>query len=559
MNLLSLSPELLSLIVAAAAAASSSIDRQERWEYQDDPPTRHGTLSSLRLTCSRLSAAATPLLFRTLTLRPAEESIARFHAVLDDPDPHGVRGLVRRVWFESEEERQDDNDDGEPEITELTDEWRAAVARLRELPAVEEVYVRFSPHCAGDDNGTDWYNDFRFGDTKAQRFKILAAVFDAMAPVSGPESEAKSEEQQPCRIRSLSVENLHNVVSEPLVARPSFQRVMNGLEGLHVHVCTEYIDSAPETSLECPEVSAFWPAFTSSWLRPAAATLTSLTLYSDMYFGAVPFWHGGPSAIGKTSPEQQQGIQFPRLKALALGNYAFAYEEQVDWLMSLTELEALMLDDCPIMERLHVQKEKAPYRTRSTPEVYQDRFARSVPSERHKRSVILLSELRWDAVFDGIREKMPLLKQFAMTHGNWYDVSTPSIFYLCRFLSTSSSFFIFFFCFSSLPAVSASLSLFLLPLIPSSFQVCTHKHPSSAPPLPSAPSTPTSSAPSATSPTTTASGRPSLSSRTVGTCRTRTERSCRRSSATPRLTRARTSRRRTARRCMRKRWRRLRG
>lgn len=415
-SLLSLSTELLNLIVAASAAAADVDPCAE--------VTRATVLGSLRLTCSRLSAAATPLLFRSVTLRPADDSVAGWHALLDDPSFSGRRSLVRRAVFESESERRDHctiwAGGGEAELTELTDEWRAAVARLGELAHVEEVYVRFSPQCAVDDdapddyNDADWYHDFRGSDTMEQRRDILTTVFEAMAGL--PDGR---------RIRSLAVENLQNIVDKRFTEDPCFGRVMTGLEQLHLSVATEVDEAWPENGLAKLAVVKFWPDFTDTWLRLAAPSLTALTLYCDNYFGAVPFWQGG----GGGGNGGAHRLVFPDLKALALGNYVLAYESQLDWLASPTtfpRLERLALDDCPIMSHLLVYTALP----RKLPPVYPERLRLlktdpDAPEERRK--LMLASRLRWDAVFDRLREGLPSLKTFAFSRGAWQDVRCTSL------------------------------------------------------------------------------------------------------------------------------------
>ncbi|KAJ4155186.1 hypothetical protein LMH87_000443 [Akanthomyces muscarius] len=416
-GLLSLSTELLTLIVAASAATADV-----------DPytgVTRATILGSLRLTCSRLSAAATPLLFRSIRLRPADDSIAGWHALLDGPSSSDLRSLVRRAVFESEFERQDHctiwTGGGEAELTDLTDEWHAAVARLGEFANVDEVYVRFSPQCGLDDAGHEdyddaaWYYDFRGSDTMEQRREILTAVFEAMADL--PKGR---------RIRSLSVENLQNVVDKRFTNKPCFGEVLTGLEKLHVSVATEVDEASPENGLSMPAIVKFWPAFTDTWLRPAAPSLAALTLYCDNYFGAVPFWQGGGGGGGGgADPDSDAAhrLVFPYLRALALGNYVLGYESQLDWLASPTtfpRLERLALDDCPIMSHLLVYTALP----RHLPPVYPERLhlIKTDPdASEERRKLMLASRLRWDAVFDRLREGLPSLKTFVFTRGAWQN------------------------------------------------------------------------------------------------------------------------------------------
>lgn len=424
-GLLSLSTELLMLIASAASGDWCG------WPDALPPDSDEGTtaravLGNLRLTCRRLSAAATPFCFRRIVLRPAAESIEKWHALLDDPRPDGPRALVCHVAFESEPERQDDctinGGAGDPEPVELTAEWRAVVARLKEFEGVEEVYVRFSPQCGVDDedhedhDGSDWY-EFRGSDTMAQRRTILTTVFEAIAAADKSRSR---------RIRALSIENLQNVVDTKFTDLPVFGAVVEGLEELHVNVATEADEAAPENALGLPSIVKFWPAFASVWLQRAAPSLTALTLYCDNYFGAVPFWQGAGQDASAGA------VAFPKLKALGLGNYALAYESQLDWLAdgekTFPRLESLTMDDCPILSHLLVNDNEPDFE--HLPPVDKSKLDVLRRREVHvtQTKTMLASRLRWDTVFNRLREGLPSLKTLFFTRGEWGSVriSSPS-------------------------------------------------------------------------------------------------------------------------------------
>jgi hypothetical protein len=76
----------------------------------------------------------------------------------------------------------------------------------------------------------------------------------------------------------------------------------------------------------------------SLWLQPAANNLTTLCLYHmNIYFGYSP-------------KLDLRGVHFPSLRTLALGNYTFTHNWQLDWLGSHSStLENLYLDDCIVV------------------------------------------------------------------------------------------------------------------------------------------------------------------------------------------------------------------
>lgn len=72
------------------------------------------------------------------------------------------------------------------------------------------------------------------------------------------------------------------------------------------------------------------------------ATLEHLTLYSDRPLGLCP-------ALDLSA------VHFPRLKSLALGNYTFCHDDQLDWILAHgATLRELYLDNCLIIHHSSV-------------------------------------------------------------------------------------------------------------------------------------------------------------------------------------------------------------
>lgn len=72
------------------------------------------------------------------------------------------------------------------------------------------------------------------------------------------------------------------------------------------------------------------------------ASLRKLSLCSSFYWGFYP----------KLSLE---GIYFPSLQSLALGNFTFFQDEQLNWIISHgSTLKELYLDDCPILSHVRI-------------------------------------------------------------------------------------------------------------------------------------------------------------------------------------------------------------
>ena len=79
-------------------------------------------------------------------------------------------------------------------------------------------------------------------------------------------------------------------------------------------------------------------------------SLQKLSLYSTLYWGFYPVVN-------------LEGIHFPNLKSLTLGNFSFYDDKQLDWITSHSTLEELYLDDCTILFYIMVfrDEDESPY------------------------------------------------------------------------------------------------------------------------------------------------------------------------------------------------------
>ncbi|KAI1337850.1 hypothetical protein F5Y15DRAFT_389420 [Xylariaceae sp. FL0016] len=183
------------------------------------------------------------------------------------------------------------------------------------------------------------------------------------------------------------------------------------------------------------ETCEFLEALPRTWLRPPVAdNLRVLSLYCTEYWG----WH--PKMDFRTvSPKAISA--FPNLEVLALGNYVFSHQWQVDWIASLGcgngkgGLKELYLDDCPIMWRARVWK---PLTATDTPiatgngnsvllsnEGYPDmKDMLEAGADLQLNDIEVLFPLRWSHILSQWQETMANLKVFKMGHGgSWDDAS----------------------------------------------------------------------------------------------------------------------------------------
>ena len=117
--------------------------------------------------------------------------------------------------------------------------------------------------------------------------------------------------------------------------------MLSRLQELHLGIVTEYETAAPETNIEKSELHSFFndgdEGLSKAWLRPVHEHLTHLTLFVDTYWGWAPAF---PAA---------RSLHLAKLKYLALGNFTFAHDWQVDWILAHgSSLKTLIMDDCPM-------------------------------------------------------------------------------------------------------------------------------------------------------------------------------------------------------------------
>ncbi|KKY24510.1 putative f-box domain protein [Diplodia seriata] len=141
-----------------------------------------------------------------------------------------------------------------------------------------------------------------------------------------------------------------------------------------------------------------------TWLTPCSATLTTLSLHSDQYFGYLPLLDLRP-------------LHLPRLRTLALGNYTISHSWQISWLTAhCPRLRHLHLDDCSIIPYFQLL---------ATPDAATGYIPPPHdPSVLHPDApVIRTSPLRWSHLFAHLLTHAPHLRTFRIGSsglGGWH-------------------------------------------------------------------------------------------------------------------------------------------
>lgn len=147
--------------------------------------------------------------------------------------------------------------------------------------------------------------------------------------------------------------------------------------------------------------------------------LTELTISAQNCWGAIPGEFNG------------KGLQFPRLKTLTLAEYVIARHDQFDWVLAQESLTCLRLHSCAICSHILVlQPEFASWgvdsrawkRVADPPDGEDGSSGTSYtihPGECPLTPGFYVNSLRWETVFDSIRENLPRLHEFSFTKEEW--------------------------------------------------------------------------------------------------------------------------------------------
>ncbi|KAH8897539.1 hypothetical protein GQ53DRAFT_680174 [Thozetella sp. PMI_491] len=323
--------------------------------------------------------------------------------------------------------------------------WKflAALPFLRYFERLQILNLRFSEYCAmsgEDDGGTS------IEEPPDLRYRILDTVFHCIEGSWSVESQHKVDEElglpelddseesyereleffrddyqglaapihDPPSSLSMTVSNLADFDDPRLTKSEAFAQVMaTQVSELKILFAFQQVDSAPENARYLEEKYELMEQLPDTWLMPQlAANLTVLSLYCRDYWGWTPRMD-----FRWVNPGTGPDAGFPNLRVLALGNYIFSHEWQIDWIASLGRqngrggLEELYLDDSPILYKANAV-------VRISDDMYQQRdWVASDAGDNVK----IRYPLRWHRILPRWRDEMKGLRIFRMGHGAWWD------------------------------------------------------------------------------------------------------------------------------------------
>ncbi|KAF7626505.1 F-box domain protein [Aspergillus flavus] len=341
-------------------------------------------LKQLRQTCRTLAQFVSRELFHTVHLFPDEESYERVRNISNNTI---LRSLVRKIYINT---CYNDSEWGDPDCT-LTEPFKDAILQLKRFPNVQSTVLRFDKNCCVDDDGVEMWRS-EWPQPPTYREEVLHVFFSWLTSLDVP-------------IKELGICNLQDLTIKDTDTRAMMAKVLCGLQSLRLNIATEHHEASPEEDLEFPEPHEFFAEMPFAWLKPTMGSLENLTIYCDNYWGFFP-------------KLDLKGIHFPRLKTLALGNFGFAQDAHVEWIVSHeATLAELYLDDCTILYDVGITKENIGRCSFEKTEM-EVRIREDCPSlSKHYRSY----EKRWHDLFDTFRTRLPLLRHFRMGTTCWSD------------------------------------------------------------------------------------------------------------------------------------------
>ncbi|KAJ4328103.1 hypothetical protein N0V84_001471 [Fusarium piperis] len=360
----------------------------------------------IRLVCRRWNDIATAQLFHTLTLhhtlRAKEEDFSSWHSLLETD---AIRAAVRRVAIESSpwSPWRQPGDKYDDYLTDKRPEFASAINRICDLPHLDVLEVRFSRFCAGRHTVRHKGNI----EPSTTRARTLKTVLKAM--------RRRAARPDTTVIRELVLDHLQNM---PL-PKDLTDGLLENIERLHLQIADE-LTMTPEDRAHLCEWHEYHPYLQNTLLPPVAEQLVELTISGNQTWGAIPGQFNG------------KGLHFPRLKTLTLAQYVIARQDQFEWVLSLESLTSLRLHSCSIATHILVlQPDFARWKIdmrdwkrvtdRPMVQTYDEPRSRykKNPDEHYLTPGYYLHPLRWDVMFESIRERLPHLQEFRFTKEDW--------------------------------------------------------------------------------------------------------------------------------------------
>ncbi|KAF4438663.1 f-box protein [Fusarium austroafricanum] len=290
----------------------------------------------------------------------------------------------------------------------------SAIDRICEMPNLNCLDIQFDLICAGRDRLE--------GNYAAEPVAIRNATEPAVTRRRTLEVIANAMRKRESRpntrvICELTLEHLQDMA----MPKDITNNLLQNIQRLHIQFTYERRDFGAE-EVYLPEKREFGLYLQKTLLPTVSEQLVELTLAGpEVKWGAIPGEFNG------------KGLSFPRLKKLTLEHYIILREDQFEWVLEQKSLASLHLHNCAIATHCLVLRPEFAYwgvnllgwrRTaklayhpdEERPEGYS---VPDTPQPGQLRTGWYRSDLRWDAVFDHIHQRLPGLQYFKFGRVGW--------------------------------------------------------------------------------------------------------------------------------------------
>ncbi|KXT18379.1 hypothetical protein AC579_8167 [Pseudocercospora musae] len=355
------------------------------------------TLKSLRLTSKNCESAATRSLFSHVEVLPTEDSSNKCLELMSSPR---LSILVKNLAFHTAIDPASDNEDGEHNHRDsmydgliegddyeyfLPSPCYDVLSGLAAFQELQHVSLTFSEHVHGDSL------DFASSARESMEFRD-GVMIHLLRSFIDPKSLQK--------FHQISLKNLQDSLHPSIKKGPKLKKLLSRLDSLSLQIATETHDAAPELEIEMDERhEIFNTTLKKHFLTPIAANLHELKLFTTTGLNTHVYWGEYPQC-------DLRDVHFPKLQILGLGNFGFAYEWQLKWILSHADtLRTLVLDDCPIviagktsqdMEHAHIIPDTG-------------------GEEKDDEETFWTFDARWHTYLTRIKNELPNLTHFGMS------------------------------------------------------------------------------------------------------------------------------------------------
>ncbi|KAH6848701.1 hypothetical protein B0T12DRAFT_396089 [Alternaria alternata] len=353
-------------------------------------------LSHVRLACKALDDHAAKELFKEVYISPSEGHIRSWNTISQDDV---IRRMPRHAIIHTHPDIEDlglghtrepievDEDDEDALV------FDDALAALSRFPNLDSLEIGFTPECMGRD--ADYWQEVE--EDVSDREERLTLIFQAIKDRAADDNNRT--------IRKLTIINLQNCPIPEFTSSDLFRDVMAQLEELHITMVQEYNEHGPDHDYTKVELQIFPAYFCSHWLKPVAANLKALSIYS-----ASDNWGPFP---GYFDPS---GISFPKLETLALGYYTLAHDDDLNWILAIKSLRRLIFHNCMIASWIRIDSDNMDqWKVRT-----QDWTRLSDPKD-HDWDKDFAYGGRWSQFLDRIARDLTNLIDFRFGYGNSYE------------------------------------------------------------------------------------------------------------------------------------------